>query len=338
MKIFNIGLLAVVLGCGFLAQGVSAQPSLVGLFELEEGARPAAMGGAFVALAEQEHAIFYNPAGLAYVRELYVSGLFESRFSRASYGTLALALPNVGGQLLFLNVGGATQRDEQGIPSGEIKYSQIGFLGGAGFSLSEPPLDLGVPLAAGVQLKIYRVNTLPDGSGTAFSLSPSLLWSVERLLLAGLPVEAVRFGLLAPNLLSLGITYGSKHHESWGPGLRLGAAATLLGGLTLAFDFEADGTLHLGGEWKLQGFDVESLGMAELSVRMGLMNLGPLISPSFGFGIKLADFSVDYSLQLHPDLPANHRISFSAAFGQPNVFLCLLRPEACPPDDPNATH
>jgi len=335
MKLFKVGLLAIVLSYGWLTSGASAQ-SLVGLFELEEGARPAAMGGAFVALAENEHALFYNPAGLAFLKELYVSGLFESRFSRASYGTLALALPNVASQLLFLNVSGAVQRDEEGIPigNGNLPYSQVGFLLGAGFSLSEAPLNLDLPLAAGFQLKIYRVNTLAGGSGTAFSLSPSLLWSVERLLLAGLPVEALRFGLVAANLISPGITYGSRHQESWGPGLRLGAAVTLLGGLTMALDFEADGTFHMGGEWRLQGLDIESLGLAEFSVRLGLMNLGPLLSPSVGFGVKLADFSVDYALLLHPDLPANHRISFTAAFGQPNIFLCLLRPQACPPDDP----
>jgi hypothetical protein len=333
MKILKTALLVIVAVYGASAGGASAQ-GLIGLFELEEGARPAAMGGAFVGLAEEEHALFYNPAGLAYLRELHVSGLFESRFSRASYGSLALALPNVGGQLLFLNVAGITQRDDEGIPLGNFNYSQTGFLMGTGFSLREPPLDLGLPLAAGLQLKIYRVNTLTEGSGTAFSLTPSLLWAEERLSLGGLDVQAVRFGLIAPNLISVGITYGSGHRESWGPDLRLGASATLLGDLTLAADLEANGTFHLGGEWKIPGFDLESLGTAELSVRLGLMNLKNLIAPSVGFGLRVADFGVDYALILHPELPANHRLSFSAVFGPPNALLCLLRPEACPPDDP----
>lgn len=326
----------VILALCSISWAASAQ-TLVGLFELEEGTRPAAMGGAFVGLAEEEHAIYYNPAGLALLKELHMSGLFESRFARANYGTVAFALPNVGGQLLILNIGGITRRDELGVPIGDLPYGQIGLLIGAGFSLAEPPISLGLPLAVGLQLKVYRVNTLPEGSGMAISLSPSLLFSIERFLLAGLPVQALRFGLIAPDLLSPGITYGSGYHESWGPGLRLGTALILPEGLTLALDFEADGTFHLGGEYKISGLELEALGLAELSLRVGLRNIGSLISSSAGFGLRLGDFRVDYAFVMHPELAGSHRISFSAAFGPPNILLCALRPEFCPRDDPTHT-
>ncbi len=330
MKILTAVLLAL-LAFSYQPSAVRAQ-SLVGLFELEEGARPLAMGGAFVALAEDEHAIFYNPAALASLKELYFSGLYESRFARVNYGTLALALPNFGGQLFFLGIPGISERDERAVPLGELPYGQLGLIAGAGLWLSEAPLELDLPLAVGLQLKIYRVNTLPEGSGTTLSLAPSLLWRQERLLLAGIPVQTLRFGLIASDLLSPGISYGRGHYESWGPGLRLGAAATLPDGLSMAFDVEANGTFHLGGEWQLRG--LETLGMAELSVRLGLKNLGSLLAPSIGFGLRVNDFRVDYAFAWHPVLPGVHRISFSAVFGPPNVLLCALRPEFCPPDDP----
>jgi hypothetical protein len=307
---------------------------LVGLFELEEGARPAAMGGAFVGLADDGHALFYNPAGLAFLQELHVNGLFQSRFSRVSYGTFSFAVPDFGAEFLFLNIGGLTRRDEMGVPEGELPYKQIGVLLGGGLALNAPPLDLDLPLAAGLQLKIYRVSTLTPGSGTAFSLTPSFLWSQERLELGGLPLRTLRFGLIAPNLLSLGITYGSGHRESWGPGLRVGAAAVLSGGLTFALDFEANGTFHIGGEWQLSGLGVESLGNAELALRLGLSNAGSVLTPSVGFGLRVADFRVDYAFVMHSTLPGTHRIEFSAVFGPPNALLCSLRPDTCPPDDP----
>ena len=328
------GCLLALIGIYGLMAGVASAQTLVGLFDLDEGARPAAMGGAFVGLAEDEHAAYYNPAGLASLRELHFGALFESRFSRATYGSVAFALPNVGGQILFLNVPDVIQRDEQGIPLGDLPYKQIGVLVGSGFSLSEDPVNLELPLAVGLQLRIYQVSTLPEGGGTTLSLTPSLLWSQERLELGGLPLQALRVGLIAPDLLSPGITYGSDHHESWGPGFRVGASATLLGSLTLAADFEADGTFHLGGEWVLPGLELEPFGVGELSIRLGLRSLGPLISPTLGFGLQVGDFRVDYAFMMHPDLPGNHRISFSAVFGPPNILLCVLRPESCPPDDP----
>ena len=105
-------------------------------------------------------------------------------------------------------------------------------------------------------------------------------------------------------------------------------------GLTLAADFESNGTFHLGGEWMLTGLELEPFGVGELSIRLGLRNLGPLISPTLGFGLQVGDFRVDYAFMMHPELPGNHRISFSALFGPPNILLCTLRPESCPPDDP----
>jgi hypothetical protein len=327
-------LLLVLIATQGLMMEAQAQ-NLVGLFALEEGARPAAMGGAFVGLAEGGHTLYYNPAGLAFLRELHVGGLFESRFARASYGTITFALPNVGSQLLFLNVGGITQRDEQGIPLGDFGYSQLGFLAGAGLALSEDPLDLDLPLAVGLQLKLYRVNTLPEGSGAAFSLTPSLLWVQERFALAGLPVRALRLGLIAPNLLGLGITYGSGHHEGWATGLRLGAALLLPAGLTFATDLDVlAGSFHLGGEWTLSGLEMDTFGLAELGFRLGLRNIGEIITPSVGFGLRVSDFRVDYAFVMHPELAGVHRIEFAALFGPPNVLLCAIRPEVCPPDDP----
>ena len=320
----------MLLSAGSFSLDAQAQ-SLVGIFELEGGARPAGMGGAFVGLASDEGALYYNPAGLAFLRELFISGLYQNRFVRANYARVTLAAPNVGAQFLMLGVGGLIRRDELGVPSEAFGYRQVGALLGGGLSLQE---TLGMPLAVGMQLKFYRVSTLAPGSGMAFSLTPSVLWSKERLELGGLPLRALRVGAIAPNLLSLGIAYGSGHRESWGPGFRLGGALLLSGGLTFAADFDAMGAFHLGGEWTLGGFDLEGFESAELSLRLGLSNAGSVITPSIGFGMRLGDFRLDYAFVMHPDLVGAHRISFVAIFGPPNPLLCALRPSACPPDDP----
>ncbi len=308
---------------------------LVNLFDLEQGVRPAAMGGAYVGLAEGDLALYYNPAGLAYLRELHLSGMYETRFSRADQGILTMALPNFAGQLLFLGVNGAVRRDEDGQERGNLPYSQLGLLVGAGFSLSDFMENSELSgLSVGGQLKFYSVDTTAPGRGASLSLSPSVLWSEERLLLGGLPIKFLRFGLIAPDLLSLGISYGSGHHESWGPGLRFGASVSTTDGLTLAADVDVLGSFHIGAEWLLSGLALGDAGQLDLSLRGGLKNIGSLLSPSLGLGLRLGDLRVDYALIIHPDLPDIHRFSVSGVFGPPNIILCALRPSVCPPDDP----
>lgn len=326
----------IVLVCAFIVIAPAAQgQQLVGLFQLEEGTRPIAMGGAFVAVADDENALFYNPAGMTSLRELFVHGRFESRFAKVTAGTASFVLPNVGAQLAFLTVGDATRRNDSGRDQGALDYGQIGITVGGGADLDRT-LNIGLPLSMGLQLKIYSVGTLAGGSGTAFSLSPSLLFREIRIEPGGVPLEKLRFGLVANDLLSPGIAYGSGHSEGWGPGLRLGAAATLTGGFTVAMDIEADGTFHLGSEWTKPHLDFGGLGLGELYLRGGIRNIGTLLAPSLGFGIRAGDLKLDYAMVAHTDLPWIHRVSISYVFGPPNEILCALalRPEVCPPDDP----
>ena len=327
----TIVLISVLIWIGPPAQG----QQLVGLFQLEEGTRPIAMGGAFVAVADDENALFYNPAGLTSLRELFVHGRFESRFAKVTAGTASFVLPNVGAQLAFLTVGDATRRNDRGQDQGALDYGQIGITVGGGADLDRT-LDIGLPLSMGLQLKIYSVGTLAGGSGTAFSLSPSFLFREIRIEPGGIPMEKLRFGLIANDLLSPGIAYGSGHSEGWGPGLRLGAAATLTGGFTVAMDIEADGTFHVGSEWTKPHLDFGGLGLGELYVRGGVRNIGAMLAPSLGFGIRAGDLKLDYAMVAHTDLPWIHRLSISYVFGPPNEILCALalRPEVCPPDDP----
>ena len=307
---------------------------LLGLFELEQGVRNAAMGGAYVALAEGDLGVYYNPAGLATVRELHLNSFYESRFTRVDQGVFSLAVPNFATQLLFLSVNGAVRRDANGNGGDAIPYSQFGMSFGSGFTMEQLSGSLEYKgLAAGGQFKIYSVSNDAAGSGLSVSITPSILWTGERLDFGGFPVQFVRFGVIAPDLLGLGITYGSGHRESWGPGLRLGGSVTTSGGLTIALDLDALGSFHLGGEWQNRGMDFGGL-MADLSIRAGLKNIGSMIAPSIGFGLRLGDLRVDYAFVVHSELPGIHRISISGVFGPPNFLLCALRPTFCPPDDP----
>ena len=71
------------------------------------GARPAAMGFAFAAVADDLNAIQYNPAGLAQLQGNNVSVTYLSYFQEINYGWMAYSLPStlLGPGTLGISVG-----------------------------------------------------------------------------------------------------------------------------------------------------------------------------------------------------------------------------------------
>ncbi|MBI4422522.1 MAG: hypothetical protein HY554_02275, partial [Elusimicrobia bacterium] len=57
------------------------------------GARPAGMGEAFSGLADDIHAVYFNPAGLAWLPEAQATGMHHAHLDGVRYGFAALAVP-----------------------------------------------------------------------------------------------------------------------------------------------------------------------------------------------------------------------------------------------------
>lgn len=74
---------------GFNKVGTTAAPFL----KIEFGARPVAMGGSFVALANDPSGVYYNPAGIAELKNAYVSGGHTEWFADLNYEYAAFILP-----------------------------------------------------------------------------------------------------------------------------------------------------------------------------------------------------------------------------------------------------
>jgi hypothetical protein len=302
--------------------------SLVGIFDLGMGARPLAMGGAFTAVADDDNALLYNPAGLAALDELHFHALFESRFSRVSDGSVALAGPHLGGSLFLLNVGNIPNTDETGRQLGTFAYGNFGLIAGAGYRLSDL-FGSELPLTLGAQLKFLSVSTLPAGSGISVALAPALLLDLSQIDLGFLRMHGLRAGLMLQNLLGLPLCYGSGHCEPWALGARLGLAADISTDLTLALDLETSGNIHLGGEWHMQRADLLREGLEELALRAGIMTTGNVFSFTAGFGLAYQNFTLDYAFISHPELGGSHRFSFGAHFDIATL-LCILRGQTCP--------
>ncbi len=76
-------------GFCFNKVGTTAAPFL----KIECGARPVGMGGSFVALADDPSGVYYNPAGLAELKKIYVLGGHTQWFADLKYNYATFMLP-----------------------------------------------------------------------------------------------------------------------------------------------------------------------------------------------------------------------------------------------------
>ncbi|HTC22011.1 MAG TPA: hypothetical protein VK859_14235, partial [bacterium] len=153
------------------------------LDNLQGSARDLAMGSAFVGVADDSSALFFNPAGLSGLQspELalhhnsYLAGTFQETlcagFPAGDAGGLAFALDYVGWGSLDL-------RDNSGAAEGSFEDSDIGFTAGWGREWL-PGFSAGLALR-GLQQKVV------DDLYTSLAGDAGLLWLPQKNLRLGL--------------------------------------------------------------------------------------------------------------------------------------------------------
>ncbi|HIC95725.1 TPA: hypothetical protein EYP12_03740 [Candidatus Bipolaricaulota bacterium] len=297
-----IGLAMAILA---IPTSVQAQ-SLVSLFDIEPGVRPMGMGGAFTGLADDENALFYNPAGLASLEGIRFGSFYEPRFG-ASFGDLTVVGRGFGGGILFFSLGTITRYDEGDNPGQTFSYGSYGLIGS--YALRPGRFFAAIPktIAAGLSLKLLQISTLKEGSGSGAAIDWGLLADFGGLALG--PMKALRLGLLLRSLPGLGVEYGSGHKEPWSLGVRFGLSVRVLEALILALDLEGDGAIHLGSEYRFGklGF---GYGVKELRLRAGGFLRGGL-GLTLGLGLKVRSFFIDYAFIAYPRGLEAHRLAFS---------------------------
>lgn len=297
------GLLILIALLLSLAFPTTAQ-SLASLFDIDPGVRPLGMGGAFTGLADDENALFYNPAGVAFLEELRFGSFYEPRFG-GSFGDLAVVGKGFGGGILFFSLGAITQYGEEDNPGQTFSYGSYGLIGS--YALRPGRFFTALPrsIAAGLGLKFLQISTLKEGSGSGVALDWGLLADFGGLALG--PIRALRLGLLLENLPGLGVEYGSGHKEPWSLGLRFGTSVRVLENLILALDLEGNGAFHLGSEYRFMNL---GYGVKELRLRAGGFLHGGL-GLTLGLGLKVQSFFIDYAFVAYPQGLDTHRLAFS---------------------------
>jgi hypothetical protein len=255
------------------------------------------MGGAVVGLADDGSALFYNAAGLGWLRRAALLSCYDSRPGTASYGQVSATLPRFGAGVSYFDFGEVPETDEFGNVTNTFSYREFTFVGAAGLRAADLPF---VPrstwaerIGLGLAVKVVVVSTLEPGSGSGFALDlPLLLRGDSTGFISGYGV-----GVVAENLVGIPIRYGSGREEDWPKKLTMGASLELLHQTVVVLDITTEKTFCFGAEWT---------PIPTASLRSGLSYDGVWMWSS-GIGVRVGSFAFDCALVIHPYLIGQFR-------------------------------
>lgn len=304
-------LFAFVFGASSLS--LQAQSAMT-IFDIGGGVRALAMGEAFVGLADDEQAAYYNPAGLGFLDGLHASANYERHYGVSNYLSLMGGTRSIGANILLFSLGGIEERDSNDNVLGTFGYSNFAISAAGGSTLNALPLAFTRKLdnfSMGTRLKFLTISSLEGGSGSAVALDISGLLRAEKLLQSfGVRgIDLMQWGFNIENLLSLGVGYGGRS-ERLPFKFKMGFGVAPIPDLTVALDIAIPFEFHIGGEYQVP----VPLPISGVAVRAGGFSRGGTFAFTAGFGISNEPFRFDYAFTSHSRLPGSHRLAFAMSF------------------------
>lgn len=257
--------------------------------DINLGARPAAMAGAFTAFDGDAAAVFYNPAGLSGLKliEFYASYNKWIADSSLQYGYVAVPVGQgtIAGMFSFVNFGTFEKRDIYGVLTGsEVNAYNITGMLAYGMPLGDFNLGAGVKFSG---------LTIDDLSRSGVLFDAGVQYKFNEIISLGAALQ--NFDIELSGGYSVKAGAGVKIFEI--EGNKMLAAA----------DVKYSG---LNGLSYMIGTEISLFRM--LSLRAGYCiddqnaALGSLAGFSAGAGITVDKFTVDYSFTSRGDLGATH--------------------------------
>ncbi|MCK4411485.1 hypothetical protein KAV67_04280 [Candidatus Bipolaricaulota bacterium] len=254
------------------------------------GARALAMGGAFVAIANNATAMHWNPAGLAQVNDTRLTGMTTdlSGSGWITHNVLAATtmFSNIGIGLGWDSVS-TSYVDLDLIGSTAITWNESVVLGSVAMGITES-------VYAGVNVKYYMATDNNDQSAKGFGFDLGLLFDLG---------EMFSFGINAADIGGSTITWDDNKEETVTALYKFGGALKLLDGnliVTADVDFVGNnfnmGDIHFGTEIQI---------IEEFALRAGVLVPASLHDASaqdfcfsVGAGVSVAGLYVDVAYLL----------------------------------------
>ncbi len=281
-----------------------------GFLKIEVTARPVSMGGAFTGLADDESALYYNPAGIAALEgKRYILGyqnnVFDMQSGFVGYIHPLGANKKASVYLNYLNYGEFIRTDELGNEEGTFGGSDL--LLGLGYAMS---LENNLQVGATLKL-IYEKIDVYSAHGFALDLGLRKSMNYGR---ASVGFMIQNLGVQMSNLT------GTADKDPLPLRFRVGGAVLPKGlPIRLAGDvvLPADNDVYLA-------IGMEVVEVKPLYIRLGWSSFGSnyktgasgddISGFTAGFGVEYNNMHFSYAITPQAELGTSHRITLTGSF------------------------
>jgi len=258
--------------------------------KLGVGARAAALGDAFTVIVDDSTSLYWNPAGLARIKERQLSATYNMWFAGINQGYLGIGMPLSGAVMAaginYIDMGDLEGRDEAGKPTGSFGASGLNFhLGYAD--------KTGEKLTWGISAGVVQ-DTIADDVKSAYAANFGLLFESSESLSLGLALQNIGSKLGSdplPLIIKIGLAF------TWEP-------------LTLVLDVAKpiDNNIYYaaGVEWWVWD------GIALRAGYKTNQDVGPGLTAGLGF--RGGNIQFDYAYVPYGDLGDTHKVSLGMSF------------------------
>jgi hypothetical protein len=279
----------------------------------EIGARPAALGGAFVAVSGDLNSLFYNPGGIADVSSRSGTISYLKHLLDFHSGNLIAAMPlswgTVGMGLHYMNFGEfkrTTREDPEGSRGETFGAHSLVFSLSAGKKYKNL-------FSYGSTVKVIQSN-IDQYSATAFAVDLGVIFH--------LPLRNNDHLNLAASISNIGQTQSTyiKTKEELPTVIRAGiskklAHLPLLFGAQVYKYVDDDVRWSLGGEFILSPRMFLRLGFNSIGLDQRVGTSGDrLAGTNFGFGLMWQKYQLDYTFSSVGDVGSLNRIGITGSF------------------------